>query len=86
MFTEKRFAIYALDDYAVHLIPEVRQALFKKVYILVVVGGGINGDVQINDTHFHRHLISCYRDHKIQFMLEQLEEYPPKFLPLREMR
>ena len=26
MFTEKGYAIYVLDDYSVHLMPEVRQA------------------------------------------------------------
>ena len=30
MFTEQSFAIYVLDDYFVHLMPEVQQALFKK--------------------------------------------------------
>ena len=30
MFTEQSFAIYVLDDYSVHLMPEVRQALLKK--------------------------------------------------------
>ena len=30
MFTEKGNAIFVLDDYFVHLIPEVRQALLKK--------------------------------------------------------
>ena len=45
MFTEQSFAIYVLDDYSVHLMPEVRQALFKKGYVLVITGGGITGDV-----------------------------------------
>jgi len=53
MFSHQNFAIYVLDDYAVHLMPEVRQALWKRGYILVVTGGGITGFVQVNDTHLH---------------------------------
>ena len=49
----KGFAIYVLDDYAVHLMPEVKEAFLKRGYILVVIGGGITGDIQINDTHLH---------------------------------
>lgn len=62
MFTEQGFAIYVLDDYSVHLMPEVRQALFKKGYVLVVIGCGITGDVQINDTDCRYHLKTLYRD------------------------
>ena len=47
LFTMKDYAIYVLDDYATHLIPEVRKALFKQGYVLIVIGGGITGDVQI---------------------------------------
>ena len=34
-FTEESFATYVLDDYRVHLMSEVRQALFKKEYELI---------------------------------------------------
>lgn len=53
-FTQKDYAIYVLDDYAVHLMPEVRKALFQRGYILVIMGGGITGFLQANDTHLHR--------------------------------
>ena len=36
MFTEQSFAIYVLDDYFVYLMPEVRQAFFKKGYVLFI--------------------------------------------------
>ena len=47
MFTKKEYAIYVLDGYSVHLMLEVRQVLLKKWYVLVVIGGGITGDIQI---------------------------------------
>ena len=53
MFTEQSFAIYVLDDYSVHLMLKAPQALLKKGYVLVIIGGGIIGDIQINDTNCH---------------------------------
>ena len=44
---------------------EVRQALFKKGYVLVIIGGSITGDIQINDTNCHHYLkkkTSRFRD------------------------
>ena len=43
----QNFALYVLDDYTVHCMPEVRQALLKRGYFLVVIGGGITGDCQV---------------------------------------
>ena len=38
MFTEKGFSIYVLDGYSVYLMPEFRQALFKKnTFLLLLV-------------------------------------------------
>ena len=62
LFTQKDYAIYVLDDYAVHLMPEVRKALFQRGYILVIMGGGITGFIQSNDTHLHRKLKANYCD------------------------
>ena len=42
--TGEGFAIYVLDDYAVHLMPEIKEALLKRGYILVVIGGGVTGN------------------------------------------
>ena len=78
LFTMKDYAIYVLDDYATHLIPEVRKALFKQGYVLIVIGGGITGDVQINDTHVHHQLKTNYREQEMEMMLRQLEENPIK--------
>ena len=78
MFTEQSFAIYVLDDYSFHLMPEFRQALFKKGYVLVIIGGGITGDIQINGTNCHRDLKKHYRDLEMKLLLEQLEKDPIK--------
>ena len=80
MFTEQSFAIYVLDNHSVHLMPEVRQALFKKGYGLVITGGGITGDIQINDKNCYRDLKEHYRDLDMKLMLEQFEKYPIKIL------
>ena len=65
---KKDYAIYVLDNYAVHLMPEIKKALFKKGYILVLIGGGVTGDIQIKDTHFHAPL-------KVIFQLIWLIDY-----------
>ena len=64
MFTEKGYATYALDDYSVHLIPEVRQALLK--------------NWQNNDTSCHHNLKKHYREFEMNLMLEQLNNDPNK--------
>ena len=52
---------------------EIRKALFQRGYILVVMGGGITGFIQANDTHYHRKLKSYYRDLEMELMLEKLQ-------------
>ena len=78
MFTEKGYAIYVLDDSSVHLMPEVRQALLKKGCVLIVIGGGITGDIQINDTSCQHNLKKHYRGFEIHLTLEQLNNDPNK--------
>ena len=72
-FTQKDYAVYVLDDYAVHLMPEVRKALFQRGYILVIMGGGITGFIQSNDTHLHRKWKANYRDLEMELMMEKLQ-------------
>ena len=72
-----------MDDYSVHLLPEIRQALLKKGYVLVGIGGGggggITGDVQINDTDMHAPLKSKYRELEAEIMIEQFNQTQIKF-------
>ena len=53
IFTPKKCAIYVLDDYSVHLMPEIKEALLKRGYVPVIIGGGVTSDIQINDTDLH---------------------------------
>ena len=46
LFRPQDYAIYVLDNYAVHLQEEVRKALLKRGYLLALIGGGITGDIQ----------------------------------------
>ena len=78
MFTHKDYAIYALDDYSVHLQPEVKAALLKQGYIYVGIGGGITGDMQISDTDLHAPLKAKYRELETNLMLQQLRKDPHK--------
>ena len=84
MFTKQSFAIYVLDGYSVQLMLEGRQASFKKGYILVIISGGITGDIQISDKNCHRGFKNHYRDLEMKLILEQLEKDPIKIpSPLR---
>ena len=76
-FTIKNFGIYVLDDYSVHLMPEVKANLLKRGYILVGIGGGVTGDMQINDTDIHSPLKKKYWELE-QLMIAQLRPDPTK--------
>ena len=62
IFTHQNYGIYVLDDYSVHIMPEIKAGLLKKGYILVGIGGGVTRDIQINDTDFHSPLKAKYRE------------------------
>ena len=78
MFTHKDYTIYVLDDYSVHITSEVRQALLARGYILVCIGGGITGNIHVNNTHVHHMLKKEYREREAALMLKQLTENPQK--------
>lgn len=52
--------------------------MYKKGYIYVGMGGGITGDLQVNDTDLHSPLKKSYRDKEMALMLEQLRANPEK--------
>ena len=45
-FMCKDFAIYVLNDYAVHLMPAVWKLLWEHGYVLLIIGAGIAGYIQ----------------------------------------
>ena len=63
-----------------HLMPEVRRALFERGYILVPMGSGITGDKQVNYTHAHRPLKGHYWDVESELMLQKITEDNTKAL------
>ena len=70
LFTPKDFAIYVLDNYAVHKMPKIRKALYQRGgYVLILMGGGITGFIQVNDTNLHHHLKCCYRKEEMALTL-----------------
>ena len=66
-FTCKNCDIYVLDNYSVHCTEDIKNALFAKGYVPIIMGGGITGDMQINDTHLHCPLKSVYRERESLF-------------------
>ena len=71
-FSKKDWTIYVLDNYAVQIVPEIRKALWGRGYVLFLIGGGITGFIQQNDTHIHRPLKNHYRNSECAFMIEKL--------------
>ena len=47
-FTGEGFAIYVLDNYSIHIMPEVKNALLRRGYFPVFLGGGITGHIQVS--------------------------------------
>ena len=70
--------IFAHDDYSVHLPPKIECAFFRKGYFLLHIGGGITGDVQVNDTTYHSESKAAYRKKEMQLMLDVVIEHPDK--------
>ena len=74
IFNHAGYAIYVPDDYSIHLMPETREALWKRGYILAIIGRGITGFVQVNNTHLHNELKKEYQKLESAKMLEKLAE------------
>ena len=78
IFTPKNYAVYVLDDYSVHLMPEVKEAFLKRGYVPIIIGGGVTGGIQIKDTDIHRPLKEKYRAFEQQLMIYQLNADPKR--------
>ena len=60
------------------IMPEIKEALLKRGYVLVIIGGGVTGDIQINDTDLHSPLKAKYRELEQLLMIDQLKANPKK--------
>ena len=72
------YTIYVLDDYNVNLMSEIKEALLKRGYVPVIIGGEVTRDIQISDTGLHCPLKVKYRELEQNLMLEQLRVDPSK--------
>ena len=75
IFTPKNYAIYVLDEV---MLPEIKEALLKRGYVPVIIGGGVTGDIQISDTDLHSPLKAEYREIEQLLMINQLKANPKK--------
>ena len=80
LFQKLLSSTYILDHCSLHVTEEVSQAMLARGYILVGIGGGITGDIQINDTHLYHPLKQKYREREREttVVLEQFSENPNK--------
>ena len=84
-FTQANYDIYVFDNYAVHLMPEIRAEFLKRGYVPVLIRGGITGYIQLNDTHVHHPLKSYYREEEATLMMQKLQDDRTKVpAPTRE--
>ena len=79
-FAPDEVRIFTLNDYSAHLVAEVEEAFFKKGYFLIIIGGGITGDIQGSDTSYHRQAKELYRKHEMELMLKKLQKDKKKSL------
>ena len=80
IFTRKNYAIYLLDEYSVHIMFEIKEALLKRGYAPVIIGGGVTRDIQVNDTDIHTPLRTKYRELEQSLMTDQLRVNPKKMI------
>ena len=77
-FAPEKRRIFTLNDYSAHLVPEVEEAFFKKEYFLIIIARRITGDIQVNDTSYHRQVKALYCKHEMELMLKKLQKDPKK--------
>ena len=70
--------IFILDDYSVHLDPQIGEELEKKGYLYTTIGGRITGEIQGGDTHYHQLTKNMYREREMELMLAKLENESTK--------
>ena len=85
-FAPEKRRIFTLNDYSAHLVPEVEEAFFKKEYFLIIIARRITGDIQVNDTSYHRQVKALYCKHEMELMLKKLQKDPKESPNRLEMK
>ena len=79
LLNSHRRVISTLTDYSVHLELSIKEAIYKKEYFLIIIGGGITGDIQCNETHYHKKAKALYRDREMAMMIDKLNLFSVDF-------
>ena len=64
--------VYSLDDYSVHLDPSIGDAFIQKEHFPSIMGGGITGDIEINDKDLYHPPKTIYCNEGSQLILDKL--------------
>ena len=73
---DKRWRILLLDVYRAHMCDPVHRLAWKHRYVLIFIGGGCTGTVQVNDTHLHAQLSAAYIELELADLFDQHERNP----------
>ena len=73
---DNRWRILLLDVYRAHMGDPVYRLAWKHRYVLILVGGGCTGVVQVNDTHLHALLSAAYIELELADLFDQHERNP----------
>ena len=71
-----RWRVILLDVYQAHMCEPVFRLAWSHRYVVIFVGGGCTGVVQINDTHLHAVLSAAYIELELADLFEQHEANP----------
>ena len=77
----RRWIIITADDYRGHQSVEIFDLCWSRGYLLLLMGGGVTGAVQIPDTHLHLPLSTQYQHAEME-LLAGLMDLNPVGLPL----
>ena len=72
----RRWRIIMADVYGPHSDAAVFDFCWTRMYVLVLIGGGATGILQVPDTHLHCSLSRRYQDLEMQDLLEQQRRNP----------
>ena len=72
----RRWCIIMADFYGPHADDAVFDFCWTRMYVLLLIGGGITGILQVPDTHLHCPLSRKYQDLEMQDLVEQQRRNP----------